>query len=601
METQYSIKAEVEPLAGVLSVSKFIMPRHQRPYDWTTKNVTDLLEDLVDAIENDRPHHFLGNIMLVPHAEKTYAVSDGQQRITTFLLICASLCKIFSDSGDTAGEQQTLHMLFDIGPHHDKKIEDARKMKLKARVQPLTNDKTNFEALVSGNRVKKNGKLVAASNAINDFFQGDEFKSRTTEKKFLHFLLTKVLVATINFTDAMDSIKVFETQNMRGKSLEQIQLACTYFYLCIQKDEIRSDHLAEQIARIRTSLRSDEEAFFHYTRCLALCKYGHLSTEHFCGDIKRSMEKAAKERTANIVDEVCNFGKDLSEEYRIGVFQMLAQSNYHHAWFKELTQFAGKSPSPWTISDHVQDLRKYRGVSRAVLFSLFCKYREIAENTNKNQKKEMARFVCISGKLLSSFFQRAAHSTNASFVPSRYEEQVAQLAMKIANEECKTPDDFLDCLKEMDEDSIVPDNIYKAKMRDVSFPKKGNLTTAKHLLCRINGHLHGDSAFADIKSTLEHILPRSNTYAKNWGFNEEHGLYVHRLGNLALLSSKDNKSDEETNKSFKKKRALYRKSVYKVTQGVGEYDNWDKNSIETRQAWLAKLAAAVWNFKTNKP
>lgn len=66
------------------------IPEYQRPYTWTTKAAAALLNDVQlaftgTAAEND---YYLGSVVFYKNAaEDTYEIIDGQQRITTLLII----------------------------------------------------------------------------------------------------------------------------------------------------------------------------------------------------------------------------------------------------------------------------------------------------------------------------------------------------------------------------------------------------------------------------------------------------------------------------------------------------------------------------------
>ena len=73
----------------------FLIPEYQRPYVWTPDNVNDLLEDLWFAYENNREdEYFVGSLVLKRVSESSFAeyeVLDGQQRLTTFVLLFSYL------------------------------------------------------------------------------------------------------------------------------------------------------------------------------------------------------------------------------------------------------------------------------------------------------------------------------------------------------------------------------------------------------------------------------------------------------------------------------------------------------------------------------
>ena len=69
---------------------------------------------------------------------------------------------------------------------------------------------------------------------------------------------------------------------------------------------------------------------------------------------------------------------------------------------------------------------------------------------------------------------------------------------------------------------------------------------------------------------------------------------VERIGNMALLSPKENR--DLGNKDFSAKKALFEKSDFKVTQKCAEYGHWNEDSILSRQRWLGEQAKALWQI-----
>ena len=65
----------------------FEVPAYQRPYAWEIEQVSDLLSDIVDAMDNAQVSggvYFLGSIVLIKSPGSPRAqVVDGQQRLTT--------------------------------------------------------------------------------------------------------------------------------------------------------------------------------------------------------------------------------------------------------------------------------------------------------------------------------------------------------------------------------------------------------------------------------------------------------------------------------------------------------------------------------------
>lgn len=83
--------------------AKFETPRNQRKYVWKEKQWKELLGDILyirrkqnQLVENKEINHFLGTFVLQEN-ENYYEIIDGQQRITTLLLILSAICAVFNE------------------------------------------------------------------------------------------------------------------------------------------------------------------------------------------------------------------------------------------------------------------------------------------------------------------------------------------------------------------------------------------------------------------------------------------------------------------------------------------------------------------------
>lgn len=81
-----------------------VIPCYQRPYVWPSEDVIKLLDDIIAACEANEPHYYIGTVLtaLIPknasdHAI-TYELIDGQQRMTTLMLLALAFCKYMPES-----------------------------------------------------------------------------------------------------------------------------------------------------------------------------------------------------------------------------------------------------------------------------------------------------------------------------------------------------------------------------------------------------------------------------------------------------------------------------------------------------------------------
>ena len=69
-------------------------------------------------------------------------------------------------------------------------------------------------------------------------------------------------------------------------------------------------------------------------------------------------------------------------------------------------------------------------------------------------------------------------------------------------------------------------------------------------------------------------------------------LYIHRLGNQALMIKTENK--KIGNKPFSDKKPVLAQSSLKLTNQIGAESNWTSTEIAARQVSLATVAVSVW-------
>lgn len=86
---------------------QFVIPVYQRNYNWGEKECKTLLNDIKEIGESEgRKQHFIGSIVYVKDGNaptshvQEFIVVDGQQRLTTIILIYLCLYRIASDIKD---------------------------------------------------------------------------------------------------------------------------------------------------------------------------------------------------------------------------------------------------------------------------------------------------------------------------------------------------------------------------------------------------------------------------------------------------------------------------------------------------------------------
>lgn len=67
------------------------IPEYQRPYKWTAKNANQLVDDILDARNENKEVYRVGTLILHHDTKGRYCVVDGQQRVITFSLLLKAM------------------------------------------------------------------------------------------------------------------------------------------------------------------------------------------------------------------------------------------------------------------------------------------------------------------------------------------------------------------------------------------------------------------------------------------------------------------------------------------------------------------------------
>src|ERR1700692_4542246 len=102
------LDAKTRAIGNLLSQEFFFrIPEYQRPFSWDTDNFDDLIDDIVSANKDQK--YFLGTIVLHHRADQGhYDVVDGQQRLTSLMILLACLRDLVHDQEYKLGIQAKI-------------------------------------------------------------------------------------------------------------------------------------------------------------------------------------------------------------------------------------------------------------------------------------------------------------------------------------------------------------------------------------------------------------------------------------------------------------------------------------------------------------
>lgn len=100
--------------------------------------------------------------------------------------------------------------------------------------------------------------------------------------------------------------------------------------------------------------------------------------------------------------------------------------------------------------------------------------------------------------------------------------------------------------------------------------------------------------------TIEHVLPQAlkDDYWKERFTEDQHSMWLHRLGNLALLCGHKNYKAQYYD--FNRKKKIYsgrnKKVSFDLTKEVCDAPEWTADTIKARHERLMDLAQQTWTI-----
>ncbi len=204
------------------------IPIYQRPYQWTEENCEKLLDDLFFNYEDDRESdYFCGSLVLIAISEdskvKTYDVVDGQQRLSTFILLAKVLATLYNnENNEVLNKTNRVFLEKSLGDT------DGEKRKRLTFNTIGLNVKDDFayalehfnDSQASKNKNNKNNYLKNAI-CLKNYLKEKEIKDINDFIKWLYF---KVVFIKTTCPNVSMALRIFSVLNARGLPLHAIDV-----------------------------------------------------------------------------------------------------------------------------------------------------------------------------------------------------------------------------------------------------------------------------------------------------------------------------------------------------------------------------------------
>ncbi|GAA7853404.1 hypothetical protein HpMS178_02390 [Helicobacter pylori] len=232
-----SIEGKAYNLSHILATnfgSYYQIPTYQRPYQWTEENCEKLLDDLFENYEyHKKDDYFCGSLVLIAidtdsetNAE-TYDVVDGQQRLSTFILLAKVLATLYNEHlnktsrdflekslSDTDGEKRKRLDFDPIESNAKKDFQDALKFFDDLDASKGKNSKSNDPSKGKNNYLKN-------AICLKNYLEKKEIEDINAFIKWLYFKVVFIKTTCPNISMAL---RIFSVLNARGLPLHAIDV-----------------------------------------------------------------------------------------------------------------------------------------------------------------------------------------------------------------------------------------------------------------------------------------------------------------------------------------------------------------------------------------
>ena len=255
-----AISATPEEVRKVFS-GRYIIPIFQRPYSWDKEQCEKLWDDIVDfhSSKSAKDKYFLGNVVLHPSEEdeNVYSVIDGQQRLTTLLLLIKAL---HSKAVTVTALEECLKIKDPLTAQLTNELRlnslvlDGDKKALHEVI--LYDNLASVESNIVKNYIYFVGKIEEWLHSYNN--------SAEAFNKLILSLLDSIVLLPIHCESEDDALTIFETINNRGMSLSDADIFKSTLYAnCTSKqafiDDWNSLEDHENLFRILMHIRRAEK------------------------------------------------------------------------------------------------------------------------------------------------------------------------------------------------------------------------------------------------------------------------------------------------------------------------------------------------------
>ncbi|MGT0106725.1 DUF262 domain-containing protein [Helicobacter pylori] len=598
-----SIEGEAYQLKDILATelsAYYQIPIYQRPYQWTEENCEKLLDDLLSSYEYYKESdYFCGSLVLIAISKDsetnatTYDIVDGQQRLSTFILLAKVLATLYDKDfnencktsrgflekslGDTDGEKRKRLIFDTIGLNAEKDFQNALDF---------------FDDLDASKG--KNSKSNAPSKGKNSYLKNAICLKNYLEKKeiadindFIRWLYFKVVFIKTTCSSISMALRIFSVLNARGLPLHAIDVFKVELLKKLAKEKDQQDFVSRWNA-LRQKCSENESKFpkrkeNKREKDAAEILFSWYLTYLNPVTSGKNMEERLADQFERLNKPPLEYLKSVEGFYDAYCKVLEMQDRHAHLLSYLASDF-------WRIILCTSILHHYSDQDIEALKELLVKF--YYQNWVAEQKEPKKQTNCNIIKALKE---------------KKSVENIASIVKKYLDDDNnKITQNFREKLKD--------DHLYE------KHKKSSKNSWLRPILILVEYFMSDDPRPKRIENNdfhVEHILPQNPGPSSQWvkDFSEEEReRYTHSLANLTLLGGK--KNSQASNLDFKDKKKIYMgeeirlnkkkthevMTCYDTTKYIAHhYTEWTPKSLEKREKDLMSIIESVLTLQGCAP
>lgn len=537
----------------------FTIPSYQRKYKWKFKEeVMNLLSDIEQFIIdlNDktkkRQDYFLGSIVTKINGgiNVEYILVDGQQRITTFLLIASAIKEIVKNNSDNKLRYRVETLL----------ESDENKFKLNR-----INDEIIVKKIVTGqiSLITEDEKKTQYYNVFDNLIKYFKYNYKDIKKleDFFVLGLTRIKLAVISLEEYEDEFLVYESINSKGMSLTSGDLIKNFLMMQMRNDEDLEKKLENEILS-----QFDEQKLEDFFRQLISLKTKKLATK----SNKNLYHAFIKEWNNNDINyEFVEWLRNMSLIWKY----IFDDSNFGH-----LTYPVMKS-----------QLLNYYGIIHSLIFknSTYDKsYNSIKINEEQKKYINDSLIKLSSVVIRRTLYGRGRVESNRTF---------AKIGSEYFNSKnVNFEDEIIKKMINAEGNVRTPSwDETEAQIEKVDIFSSSSQILKWALIALEEEMTKNKLNSSDI--SIEHIYPQKPS--SDWKLSAIEELEMKKmlntLGNLTIVDKRVNSS--LGNKIFEEKKILLENKTYlKINKSIYEAEIWNPLEVKIRAKKMVGLFKEIW-------